>query len=114
MCVQKGEVPNRGWRHWLEGEELHLVSWVGAGRGPSREDVSPRPKPESLFLCCNPPTLPAPRKWGGGTCKGREKKIQSGQGGSWLKIRRIPTNHNWRCGNRRFTSPDPATFLPLG
>ncbi|MBZ3876476.1 Complement C1r subcomponent-like protein [Sciurus carolinensis] len=24
VCVQKGEVPNRGWRHWLEGEKLHL------------------------------------------------------------------------------------------
>lgn len=21
VCVQKGEVPNRGWRHWLEGEQ---------------------------------------------------------------------------------------------
>ncbi|XP_029415700.1 retinol-binding protein 5 isoform X2 [Nannospalax galili] len=26
VCVQKGEVPNRGWRHWLEGDKLHLVS----------------------------------------------------------------------------------------
>uniref|UniRef100_A0A9L0SJ00 Retinol binding protein 5 n=2 Tax=Equus TaxID=9789 RepID=A0A9L0SJ00_HORSE len=25
VCVQKGEVPNRGWRHWLEGENLYLV-----------------------------------------------------------------------------------------
>ncbi|KAF3816395.1 hypothetical protein GH733_014568 [Mirounga leonina] len=24
VCVQKGEVPNRGWRHWLEGEKLYL------------------------------------------------------------------------------------------
>nr|1GGL_A Chain A, PROTEIN (CELLULAR RETINOL-BINDING PROTEIN III) [Homo sapiens]1GGL_B Chain B, PROTEIN (CELLULAR RETINOL-BINDING PROTEIN III) [Homo sapiens] len=24
VCVQKGEVPNRGWRHWLEGEMLYL------------------------------------------------------------------------------------------
>uniref|UniRef100_A0A8D2AGV4 Retinol binding protein 5 n=1 Tax=Sus scrofa TaxID=9823 RepID=A0A8D2AGV4_PIG len=24
VCVQKGEVPNRGWRHWLEGETLYL------------------------------------------------------------------------------------------
>ncbi|XP_016049249.1 retinol-binding protein 5 isoform X2 [Erinaceus europaeus] len=24
VCVQKGEVPNRGWRHWLEGENLYL------------------------------------------------------------------------------------------
>nr|XP_044995684.1 retinol-binding protein 5 isoform X1 [Jaculus jaculus] len=24
VCVQKGEVPNRGWRHWLEGDRLHL------------------------------------------------------------------------------------------
>lgn len=28
--MQKGEVPNRGWRHWLEGEKLYLVSWVRA------------------------------------------------------------------------------------
>ncbi|KAB0397230.1 hypothetical protein E2I00_015122, partial [Balaenoptera physalus] len=26
VCVEKGEVPNRGWRHWLEGETLYLVS----------------------------------------------------------------------------------------
>ncbi|XP_045410381.1 retinol-binding protein 5 isoform X2 [Lemur catta] len=24
VCVQKGEVPNRGWRHWLEDEKLYL------------------------------------------------------------------------------------------
>uniref|UniRef100_A0A8C0DNE9 Retinol binding protein 5 n=1 Tax=Balaenoptera musculus TaxID=9771 RepID=A0A8C0DNE9_BALMU len=24
VCVEKGEVPNRGWRHWLEGETLYL------------------------------------------------------------------------------------------
>ncbi|KAM6161987.1 retinol-binding protein 5 [Erethizon dorsatum] len=24
VCVQKGEVPNRGWRHWMEGDMLHL------------------------------------------------------------------------------------------
>ncbi|EHB18638.1 Retinol-binding protein 5 [Heterocephalus glaber] len=24
VCVQKGEVPNRGWRHWMEGDKLHL------------------------------------------------------------------------------------------
>ncbi|XP_068826560.1 retinol-binding protein 5 isoform X1 [Capricornis sumatraensis] len=23
VCVQKGEVPNRGWRLWLEGQMLH-------------------------------------------------------------------------------------------
>lgn len=26
MCVQKGEKPNRGWKHWIEGDLLHLVS----------------------------------------------------------------------------------------
>lgn len=35
VCVQKGEVPNRGWRHWLEGETLYLVSRARAGRGAS-------------------------------------------------------------------------------
>ncbi|XP_039611430.1 retinoid-binding protein 7-like isoform X6 [Polypterus senegalus] len=24
VCVQKGEKKNRGWKHWLEGDELHL------------------------------------------------------------------------------------------
>ncbi|XP_069466104.1 retinoid-binding protein 7 [Ambystoma mexicanum] len=23
-CVQKGEKKNRGWTHWIEGDELHL------------------------------------------------------------------------------------------
>lgn len=26
MCVQKGEKENRGWRQWIEGDLLHLVS----------------------------------------------------------------------------------------
>uniref|UniRef100_A0A8C9SZB0 Retinol binding protein 7 n=1 Tax=Scleropages formosus TaxID=113540 RepID=A0A8C9SZB0_SCLFO len=25
VCVQKGEKKDRGWTHWLEGDELHLV-----------------------------------------------------------------------------------------
>lgn len=25
VCVQKGEKKNRGWTHWIEGDELHLV-----------------------------------------------------------------------------------------
>ncbi|CAI9560754.1 unnamed protein product, partial [Staurois parvus] len=25
VCVQKGEKKNRGWVHWLEGDDLHLV-----------------------------------------------------------------------------------------
>uniref|UniRef100_A0A8C9TZY4 Retinol binding protein 7 n=1 Tax=Scleropages formosus TaxID=113540 RepID=A0A8C9TZY4_SCLFO len=33
VCVQKGEKKDRGWTHWLEGDELHLVwsshQWVG-------------------------------------------------------------------------------------
>ncbi|XP_068114958.1 retinol-binding protein 5 [Hyperolius riggenbachi] len=24
VCVQKGEVPNRGWKNWMEGETLHM------------------------------------------------------------------------------------------
>uniref|UniRef100_H3D9Z5 Retinol binding protein 2 n=1 Tax=Tetraodon nigroviridis TaxID=99883 RepID=H3D9Z5_TETNG len=24
VCVQKGEKPNRGWKHWIEGDLLHL------------------------------------------------------------------------------------------
>lgn len=26
VCVQRGEKANRGWKHWLEGDLLHLVS----------------------------------------------------------------------------------------
>lgn len=26
VCVQKGEKENRGWRQWVEGDKLHLVS----------------------------------------------------------------------------------------
>lgn len=25
LCVQKGEKKNRGWTHWIQGDELHLV-----------------------------------------------------------------------------------------
>lgn len=25
VCVQKGEIEGRGWTHWVEGDELHLV-----------------------------------------------------------------------------------------
>lgn len=25
ICVQKGEKKNRGWKHWIEGDLLHLV-----------------------------------------------------------------------------------------
>ncbi|KAK4809780.1 hypothetical protein QYF61_014131 [Mycteria americana] len=25
VCVQTGEKKNRGWTHWLEGDDLHLV-----------------------------------------------------------------------------------------
>ncbi|KAK1163307.1 retinol-binding protein 5 isoform X1 [Acipenser oxyrinchus oxyrinchus] len=28
VCVQKGEKANRGWKHWLEGETLHLEMTV--------------------------------------------------------------------------------------
>ncbi|XP_028647512.1 retinol-binding protein 2-like [Erpetoichthys calabaricus] len=24
ICVQKGEKKNRGWKHWIEGDKLHL------------------------------------------------------------------------------------------
>lgn len=26
VCTQKGEKANRGWKHWIEGDKLHLVS----------------------------------------------------------------------------------------
>lgn len=26
VCVQKGEIEGRGWTHWIEGDELHLVT----------------------------------------------------------------------------------------
>lgn len=25
VCVQKGEIEGRGWTHWVDGDELHLV-----------------------------------------------------------------------------------------
>uniref|UniRef100_A0AAY4BMU9 Cytosolic fatty-acid binding proteins domain-containing protein n=1 Tax=Denticeps clupeoides TaxID=299321 RepID=A0AAY4BMU9_9TELE len=25
VCVQRGEKQNRGWTHWIDGDELHLV-----------------------------------------------------------------------------------------
>lgn len=25
VCVQKGEIEGRGWTHWVNGDELHLV-----------------------------------------------------------------------------------------
>lgn len=31
VCEQLGEKRNRGWRHWLEGDQLHLVR-----RGPGQ------------------------------------------------------------------------------
>ncbi|XP_063291276.1 retinol-binding protein 5 isoform X2 [Pelobates fuscus] len=24
VCVQKGEVPNRGWKQWIDGDLLHV------------------------------------------------------------------------------------------
>ncbi|XP_034851702.1 retinol-binding protein 2 isoform X1 [Mirounga leonina] len=33
VCVQKGEKQNRGWRQWVEGDKLHLVS-PGVGPAP--------------------------------------------------------------------------------
>lgn len=29
MCVQKGEIEGRGWTHWIDGDELHLVLQAG-------------------------------------------------------------------------------------
>lgn len=29
VCVQKGEKENRGWKHWIEGDLLHLVRSTG-------------------------------------------------------------------------------------
>lgn len=26
VCVQTGEKKNRGWTHWIEGDDLYLVS----------------------------------------------------------------------------------------
>lgn len=35
VCEQLGEKRNRGWRHWLEGDQLHLVR-----RGPAQPSKS--------------------------------------------------------------------------
>ncbi|KAF5912396.1 hypothetical protein HPG69_004066 [Diceros bicornis minor] len=68
VCVQKGEVPNRGWRHWLEGEKLHLVSWERTGEGDINGCVWERglqlgffPLPKSN-KSTTPPPAPPPRK----------------------------------------------------
>lgn len=39
MCEQLGEKRNRGWRHWLEGDQLHLVRRgpVQLAKSPSRQ-----------------------------------------------------------------------------
>ncbi|XP_036393093.1 retinol-binding protein 2-like [Megalops cyprinoides] len=29
VCTQKGEKPNRGWKHWIEGDKLHLELTCG-------------------------------------------------------------------------------------
>lgn len=44
VCVQKGEKKNRGWKQWVEGDKLHLVS----------------PQLPSTLLC-QPPVHPARR-----------------------------------------------------
>lgn len=31
VCEQRGEKRNRGWRHWLEGDKLHLVRRARGG-----------------------------------------------------------------------------------
>ncbi|XP_041848234.1 uncharacterized protein nmnat3 [Melanotaenia boesemani] len=28
VCVQKGEIEGRGWTHWVEGDELHLLHYL--------------------------------------------------------------------------------------
>lgn len=33
VCVQKGEVKNRGWKQWLEGDLLHLEMTAGNAVG---------------------------------------------------------------------------------
>lgn len=30
VCVQKGEKKNRGWTHWIDGDNLYLVSQTSA------------------------------------------------------------------------------------
>uniref|UniRef100_A0A9L0JTF8 Retinol binding protein 5 n=1 Tax=Equus asinus TaxID=9793 RepID=A0A9L0JTF8_EQUAS len=45
VCVQKGEVPNRGWRHWLEGENLYLNQAQG---------MAPSTHPNTSWLSYNP------------------------------------------------------------
>ncbi|XP_069346430.1 retinol-binding protein 5 isoform X1 [Eulemur rufifrons] len=41
VCVQKGEVPNRGWRHWLEDEKLYLPRSPFQGRGQGGKTKAP-------------------------------------------------------------------------
>uniref|UniRef100_A0A8C9FHF4 Retinol binding protein 2 n=1 Tax=Pavo cristatus TaxID=9049 RepID=A0A8C9FHF4_PAVCR len=32
VCVQKGEKKNRGWKHWIEGDQLHLEHSLEYGK----------------------------------------------------------------------------------
>uniref|UniRef100_A0AAA9TI27 Retinol binding protein 7 n=2 Tax=Bos TaxID=9903 RepID=A0AAA9TI27_BOVIN len=32
-CVQKGEKKNRGWTHWIEGDQLHLMTRLNFRKG---------------------------------------------------------------------------------
>lgn len=78
VCVQKGEVPNRGWRHWLNGEKLHLVSRVRTGRADTNGRVWRRGHPLALLL-----SLPKGEK-------GPWEEWEEGPGRPWLQATWLP------------------------
>ncbi|MEE6523303.1 hypothetical protein FKM82_022141 [Ascaphus truei] len=47
VCVQRGQVPNRGWKQWLEGDLLHVIS---PGRSLRKDLWGPKCRP--FFVVC--------------------------------------------------------------
>uniref|UniRef100_A0A4W6CBZ3 Cellular retinoic acid-binding protein 1 n=1 Tax=Lates calcarifer TaxID=8187 RepID=A0A4W6CBZ3_LATCA len=58
VCVQKGEKENRGWKHWIEGDLLHLVRESVTQRCKGfyifarKQDVSVQPQLHSCISSC--------------------------------------------------------------
>lgn len=50
VCVQKGEKENRGWKHWIEGDLLHLVRDSGLRSWPHPNTFSLHMRPDQTTL----------------------------------------------------------------
>ncbi|RMB91566.1 hypothetical protein DUI87_31795 [Hirundo rustica rustica] len=63
VCVQTGEKKNRGWTHWLEGDDLHLIRRRRLARlagGSSSQPSTPLTSPQRETPPGPPGTAPAP------------------------------------------------------